>query len=510
MRRTRFLPPLLLSLGVTASALVGGEGDAKACGGCFHDEPPPGSTQSPSVVTDHRMAIALSPTMTTLWDQVEYAGDPADFAWVLPVRGSVVVGLGSDEFLTSLDTQTAPAINSPRKYCSRNYSGCGGGQSGAGCGGSADSAEDIEPGYQEDSGVFVTGRSVVGPYATVTVHGDDEGAIVGWLRAHKYVVPTDIEPILKKYVEEKFDFVAVRLRPGAGVHAMRPIRVSWKGATPSLPLRMVAAGVGSKVGIKLFVIGDGRWKTKNFPTFAIDPASLTWDFAAQRSDYTKLRDQAAAAFFGRAFAVEASLDILASSIPYIPPPTEPPPDPDTGVTDTGVDTGIDAPADSAIAVDAPEVGDAGETSIDDAGETSVDDAVADASDVLEDTAPEAVADATDSAKPTYDAGPAPGVSPTATDLDIAFGSYARRRVTRLRADLGAAHLNVDLELEADLNQDPLSPVIQVQKSINGTNCPTAASVAGEDVERPLRATIGILIAAAATVIARRAARGRKA
>ena len=51
--------------------------DARACGGCFN--PPTGM---PAPVTGHRMAIAMSPAGTTLWDQIQYAGEPDD-AWRL-------------------------------------------------------------------------------------------------------------------------------------------------------------------------------------------------------------------------------------------------------------------------------------------------------------------------------------------------------------------------------------------------------------------------------------------
>jgi len=73
------------------AALLGGiglamglvPGDAQACGGCF------APVGQPTVVTAHRMAVSLSPRGTTLWDQIQYAGAPADFAWVLPIKGTI-------------------------------------------------------------------------------------------------------------------------------------------------------------------------------------------------------------------------------------------------------------------------------------------------------------------------------------------------------------------------------------------------------------------------------------
>src|SRR5262245_52998088 len=57
--------------------------DAAACGGCF--VPPLEST----LVTGHRMILSISQQETTLWDQIEYTGEPTSFAWVLPIKGIV-------------------------------------------------------------------------------------------------------------------------------------------------------------------------------------------------------------------------------------------------------------------------------------------------------------------------------------------------------------------------------------------------------------------------------------
>jgi hypothetical protein len=436
----------LLALLVGSTALLALPRRADACGGCFHEEPPTPTSQTNSVVTDHRMVVALSSTATTLWDQIEYVGDPTEFAWVLPIRGSVVVGVGSNSFIDSLDTATAPVVVAPAVKCKPYFNGYGGdySSSNSGCGCASTSSEDMSasPGssmdtgavFDPDTGVVVTGQSVVGPYETVQIHGTDPGSIVGWLRAHKYAVPTDIEPILKKYVDEGFDFVAVRLRPGKGVHAMRPIRVSWKGATPSLPLRMVAAGVGANVGIKLFVIGDGRWRAKNFATYEIDPGMLSWDFQIGRSTYTDVRKQLANGFAGRAFAMEASLQLSAGVVPPPDPPDPDPPSPDAGT-------------DATDAMDASEIGPS-DTGPSDGG-SSDSDADLDASDASDASDTLDSAPAPDTTPLPYDAGAPPGIDPSATDREIAFGTLPTRRVTRLRADLPSKFLDTDLDLEAD-------------------------------------------------------------
>ena len=85
---------------------------AEACGGCFV------ATESRSTqVTGHRMVLSLSPSQTTLWDQFDYAGDPEDFAWVLPINGTATIGLSSEAVLASLEQEASVVVSSPPFSC---------------------------------------------------------------------------------------------------------------------------------------------------------------------------------------------------------------------------------------------------------------------------------------------------------------------------------------------------------------------------------------------------------
>jgi hypothetical protein len=85
---------------------------------------------------------------------------------------------------------------------------------------------------------------------------------------------------------------------------------------------MVSAGTGANVNITLFVIGEGRWETENFPNGAVDPKELSWDFARNASNYSALRQKAMAREAGRTwlntFAKQGSL-----LLPVISPTTQP-------------------------------------------------------------------------------------------------------------------------------------------------------------------------------------------
>jgi hypothetical protein len=283
---------------VTCAVLASGEREAQACGGCFHPESTPQKPLTEStVVSDHRMVFALSSKQTILWDQIKYSGNPSEFAWVLPVRQGTTIDLSHDEWIQALDLTTQPKIIQPQARPFGGFSGggddYGSGGGGCGCGfmSSADSLASAGSDRTADGGaappapppVQVIAQEVVGPYETVTVRSDKPKALEDWLHAHGYAVPDAIQPIIAAYTAEKLDFIALRLRPGQGVSAMRPVRIVSPGADPTLPLRMVAAGIGANVAITLYVISEGRYRPSNFPEGQIDDTKLLWDTATSRS-----------------------------------------------------------------------------------------------------------------------------------------------------------------------------------------------------------------------------------
>src|SRR5690606_35146669 len=108
-----------------ALALTLAPNAASACGGCF------APVGSPTVVTRHQMAVSISATETTLWDQIEYAGNPEDFVWVLPVRGGVPVELADNAFFEALEQATTIQLQAPTPPVTFCSDPCGGFLAGA-------------------------------------------------------------------------------------------------------------------------------------------------------------------------------------------------------------------------------------------------------------------------------------------------------------------------------------------------------------------------------------------
>ncbi|MFO0714953.1 MAG: DUF2330 domain-containing protein [Sandaracinus sp.] len=248
---------------------------AAACGGCFH--PPEGN---PTEVNAHRMVLTVSPEGTTLWDQIVYTGDPEEFAWVLPIAGTAQVELADNGFFEALSSETLITMRAPAPPRLTCDDPCGGfGPFGFGASAGAP--------RREDSGMPVTvyHQGVVGPYETATIGSEDPAALVAWLHDNGYAVDDSIMPVIDHYVAQHMSFAVLRLRPGADIDRMQPVRVTTPGLSTTLPLRMVRAGVSIDLDLELFVFAESRMEASSFGNAEVDRAAITYDWNARTFDY---------------------------------------------------------------------------------------------------------------------------------------------------------------------------------------------------------------------------------
>jgi len=293
-----WLKNTLTALPVVALALLATPQEADACGGCF--VPPDTNTQ----VIGHGMILSVSMQQTTLIDQIAYSGDPESFAWVLPIKGEADIGVVPDLFPNQLDFDSAVQVFEPPIECPY-YPGCGGEDAPNAFGSAASGGQDSAG---EDGGVEVISQEVVGPYETVQLSADDPEALNDWLDGHGYSVPDDIAPVIAAYVEEDFNFLALKLVPSVGVDAMQPVSVTIPGAAATLPLRMVGAGTGAVTPVTLFVLSDGAMEPTSHPSTSVSVGGILWDYDKGESNYTELRQQVYEASNGYGWVVESSID----------------------------------------------------------------------------------------------------------------------------------------------------------------------------------------------------------
>ncbi len=457
------MPRSAVFLGVSLASVLAliGERGASACGGCLQPPPPP--TQTASDVTDERMLLAVSTMQSTLYDQLEYAGNPSSFAWVLPIRGTVDVGLSADVLFDSFDALTATQIPAPPQNCAPAPScpSLGGGSN----------AESFASGSAGAMTVTVTKQENVGPYDTVQLHSADTSALENWLTQNGFVIPANEQPVIAAYVAEGFDFLAMKLLPNQGVQAMRPVRVTTPGASLSLPLRMASIGTGVTVGITIWVVSDGRYEPQNFPFFHIDDSKLVWDWSTNSSNYTALRSSDEGALGGKGWEIESSLTLNQELITSV-------------ILSGGQSTVGFQPG--AISQSPP-------------------------SDATQDYL--AVGDPDAGA----DAGPYESADDVRTaDIATLFVGLAgpNVRVTRIRSDIAHAAMTQDFLLQASSDQSELSNIRNVTQSVNLTcptyqSCSTIGCAASSSVEpRGGLAALGA-VACALGLIAARALRARR-
>ncbi len=402
---------LALGLAAAVSAVTfAGQRPASACGGCFH---PP--TQTLTDITDERMLLSVSSTQSTLYDQIEYSGSPSSFAWVLPIHGTVTVGLSAAVLFDSVDALTATKIIPPPQNCPAPPI-CNSPVFAA--------ASDAGSALINGPSVQVLAQANVGPYATVQLHASDSSALDSWLLTNGFNIPAAVQPILDAYVKEGFDFLAMKLLPNQGVQAMRPVRVTTPGASLSLPLRMASVGTGAVTGITIWVVADGRYEPQNFPFFHIDDSQLVWDWSSNISNYTTLRVQNEAKLKNAGWEIESSLALNQQMIKNV-------------ILAGGQYYGNGLV--SSLPVDA-----------------------------TQDYLPVGSADAGSSADGGYES--AEQVRDDDVNTLFAGLTGATVRVTRMRSDIAQAAMTADFVLQASADQSEVSNVRNVTQAVNLT-CP---------------------------------------
>jgi hypothetical protein len=258
-------------------------------------------------VRSHRIALSVAPDRTVLWDELSYTGAPADFLWLLPVRGDATFEVANPAWFDALEAATRPRVGALRPECVSVDTG----------GGCACMGPVTEAPFPTDTSapltVQVLRTNTVGPYRMNLVRASDPGALASYVTEGGYVIPPGFESTIESYIADGYDFIAASLRPNAGVVDMKPIRVATKGGTPLLPMRMLAAGAAPIVSVELYVIGEDRQTLPELSEVFLERGRLTWDGRLGGSNYESLESAALAENDGLSFfAAFASRDPFAT------------------------------------------------------------------------------------------------------------------------------------------------------------------------------------------------------
>ncbi len=253
-------------------------GQAAACGGFFCDNV--GGVPQPVDQTGENILFVIDDDAGTVEAhiQIQYMGDPAKFAWVIPVNAVPDFSIGSELLFTNLLAGTVPTYSftnvldceqrdRPDVGCARLASD-GGVDSGNLTAG--------EFGDEGEPGPTIVKREIVGAYEIVVLQGGTAQELYDWLDTHGYAQDPDAPPILQEYLGEGFYFAAARLVQGAGVDELQPLVMTYAGTQPCVPLRLTRIAAVANMPIRVFTLAHARSVPVGYRHVEINEARIDW------------------------------------------------------------------------------------------------------------------------------------------------------------------------------------------------------------------------------------------
>jgi hypothetical protein len=287
---------MMLGAAIAVAAFVEG---ALACGGFF-------CQLVPINQAGEQIIFRQDGGQVTAVVLIQYAGEAEDFSWVVPVPGIPEVEVGSDLVFTTLEPATRPqfVLDVDGAPCELDFLGAptaeGNGQD--------DSAD-------ADDGVEVLDAFAVGPFDVTVVRSEDAGSLARWLDENGYDLTDRGEDLIRPYVMEGLNFVAVKLRQDQGVGDIQPLILRYESDRPMIPIRLTAVAALPDMGVIAWVLGSARAVPENYLHVTPNYTRLNWFFGSSNAyaDYQRLITEAMNEAGGQGFATDYAgrdLDVL--------------------------------------------------------------------------------------------------------------------------------------------------------------------------------------------------------
>jgi MYXO-CTERM domain-containing protein len=212
--------------------------------------------------------------------QVQYTGDAADFAWLVPLPSVPTLDIGTDELFTRLGTTTLPryTLTTTRNFCDGSSSssrssafGCGAESAFGGRGGNM--AAPDAGNLAQDAGALVE-RSSIGPYDYAVLKADDQSEMLKWLNDNRFFVPAGTDTAIKPYVRPGAFFLAIKLKAGETTGDIVPVIVKYKSDLPMIPIILTQVGAVPNMGIQVYVLGKHRATPRNYHHTVLDDMTV--------------------------------------------------------------------------------------------------------------------------------------------------------------------------------------------------------------------------------------------
>jgi hypothetical protein len=226
---------------VTA-ALINLPQTAHACGGFFCSSSNPVNQAAEQII----FAQNGDGTVTAVI-QIMYEGPSEHFAWLLPVQGVPKVALSSEQAFDALKQ-----FSNPQYQLQPVFDSCGDFNNGGT--GVAFPTQGPSAGNAEDGGVSVKAAGAIGPYDYVVIMvapdaSEPAQVAIDWLTQNGYDVGKTGPEVLRPYLADGLNLLAIRLTKGGTTGSIRPVMVTYESDLPSIPIRPTAVAANDDMGI---------------------------------------------------------------------------------------------------------------------------------------------------------------------------------------------------------------------------------------------------------------------
>ncbi len=251
---------------------------AEACGGLFCSRPPPDTAPSPIDQSAERIIFeVLDGGRLSATVQIQYTGSASDFAWVVPVPSVPDVEEGDVEQFLDLDEDTRLQVVLP----AASPCGSGGGGSDSGCGTSSartDGGGDEQPNAPgATSPVTVFAHDFTGNFEYHVVGAEETSELIDWLNKNNYNVSDNMTPVMDLYNGAASRFLALKLKEGKSASDITPVKLTYDGNDPMIPIRLTAVAAQPLMGILVWIVADQAFAPENYASALPDEEMIAFD-----------------------------------------------------------------------------------------------------------------------------------------------------------------------------------------------------------------------------------------
>lgn len=247
---------------------------ADACGGVFCDA---GPQSMPVDQSGENILFVLEDGRVETHIRIQYEGDPAKFAWVIPLSAVPEFSVGSDALFANLLAGTVPTYGfTSRSDDCRSFGPGARGDGAVPLGGAASDTGGGTGGGGDPEGPDILLRDTVGAFEIAVLSGRTVEEVIAWLDANGYQQDPEAAPIIAEYLQEGHLLGAIKLEGGAGLDEIHPIVLSYEGTEPCVPLRLTRIAATDDMDVRVFFLSKSRVVPTNYRHVLVNPLKIDW------------------------------------------------------------------------------------------------------------------------------------------------------------------------------------------------------------------------------------------